>query len=646
MNVQRFGIATIALTLLVLSGGPAIAQQQPPIACSAFNGVAPSVRAEGLSEQIGDIVVTCVGVPLLPAGAPIPQTNLSISLNVPVTSRLLDPPTRATEALLLVNEPGSQLPPAVNGYGPAAPQILCSTPAIGCAEYTGYLGGVAVPVSAGVATPPPVQAAPNVFQGILTGPNQVTFYGVPTGPSLISGGVPALVFRVTNIRANASATPYGPPGVPAPLTAIISGSNIAISNPVLTAAFVQAGLGTANSILNVPCAAGSICRLGILHFQERFASVFKPRTALGPPPAPQNEPGIIYHSETGFWAPALAAVNPTTATAGLADFGTRLKAVFQVPAGVRFWAAAVPFLPPPGAPSVPVAVLTATESGPFQSIGSTMVLDGLPVVELPVANGKAIAVWEVVTADPGIIEGLDFQVYVSYNGGIAPPQSLVVRQSFAPTADDSAFPALDAGFAQSANYPIPRFVWRPSVVAVPFVLVAPGETGFLHVGLEIPADTSTAITLTSSDPSIANVTPIVIVPAGARAPDRRDAIVTGIRPGWASILASAPGYQSANINLAVGIGIGFMTGPLTISLSSRQVRQLLTLSAPAPDGGLTINLWSDDTRVASVPPAVDVPAGAMTAAVPITAVGTGTTIIHARLMPLANDVGIMVTIVP
>lgn len=255
---------------------------------------------------------------------------------------------------------------------------------------------------------------------------------------------------------------------------------------VYNVAYVSPGLGATNSILNVPCAAGGICRLGILHFQERFPTAFKPRTVTGPPP-------------------------------------------------------------------------------------------GIPLVT-----------------------------------------------GFAPTADDGAFAAANAGFAQGASYPIPRFVWRPSVVAVPFIVVAPGETGFLHAGLEIPPGTNTAITFTSSDPSVADVTSFVTIPAGG----------------------TAPGYQSANINVGVGVGIGFMMGPLTISLSSRQARPLLSLSAPAPAGGLTITLRSADPRVASVPSAIPVPAGAMTAAVPITAVGTGTTLIHASLMPLVYDIGIIVTVIP
>src|SRR5512146_380784 len=153
-------IASIALALLVVSGVPVSAQPSP--VCTANVANPTMARAYGLSELMGDLVVFCTGVPPLPAGAPIPQFNLTVSLNAPITSRILDPNTRATEALLLVNEPGSTGPSSmVNGYGPTAPQILCPTPLTGCPEQVGYVGSVAVPVLPAVSTPPPVQDAPN-----------------------------------------------------------------------------------------------------------------------------------------------------------------------------------------------------------------------------------------------------------------------------------------------------------------------------------------------------------------------------------------------------------------------------------------------------------------------------------------------------
>jgi hypothetical protein len=66
---------------------------------------------EGYTELLGDIVITCTGGTLLPAGAQIPQTNITVSASVPLTSRLFDSDSHLSEALLLIDEPGSRLRP-------------------------------------------------------------------------------------------------------------------------------------------------------------------------------------------------------------------------------------------------------------------------------------------------------------------------------------------------------------------------------------------------------------------------------------------------------------------------------------------------------------------------------------------------------
>ena len=83
-------------------------------------------------------------------------------------------------------------------------------------------------------------------------------------------------------------------------------------------------------------------------------------------PTPQAIPGTIYNSESGFLNSALAATNPNLATAGLADFATRLKATFQgVPAGAQLWVG----LNNIGATSSLSAALTASEAVVSEQVG-------------------------------------------------------------------------------------------------------------------------------------------------------------------------------------------------------------------------------------------------------------------------------------
>lgn len=75
-----------------------------PINCS-LTASPRQVRIEGTHELMGDMVLTCVGGPPTPAGQPIALSNFRIALGAPITSRVVNPLTAASEALLLVDEP-------------------------------------------------------------------------------------------------------------------------------------------------------------------------------------------------------------------------------------------------------------------------------------------------------------------------------------------------------------------------------------------------------------------------------------------------------------------------------------------------------------------------------------------------------------
>ncbi len=90
------------------------------IACSAAhaanfgcnaNAAAPAlIRGEGSAELVGDLVLTCTGGTRTPAGQSIPQSSITVTLNATITSRMMT--SAASEALLLIDEPGSAANPA------------------------------------------------------------------------------------------------------------------------------------------------------------------------------------------------------------------------------------------------------------------------------------------------------------------------------------------------------------------------------------------------------------------------------------------------------------------------------------------------------------------------------------------------------
>lgn len=331
------GVAAISGSL----GGPPLG-----LSCLATVAVPPLVRAEGMTEQIGDIVLICNGGQAPAAGSQIPTVNVTVSLGTNITSRILGNlgASNSSEALLLIDEPGSSLPAPVAGFGSQAPQTLCSSVSGaatgGCTQYVGNVGGVPVAVtSPGGATP-----GANVFEGLVS-TNQVTFQGIPMLQP--AAGSPR-IFRITNVRVNASGLGSNGSTIQVLATVSSGGPVLTVADPVQIAAFEQAGLST--SLRNPGNTGGlsgaaSVFQCGgssspgpvaLLQFSENFGTAFKTRVAPTATTngqsntAIQNVPGTIYNSESDF---ILAGSN-----AGLADYGTRLKAVFHnVPAGVRIF---------------------------------------------------------------------------------------------------------------------------------------------------------------------------------------------------------------------------------------------------------------------------------------------------------------------
>jgi len=507
-EMVSFRKCILALTVLVLFAGLAAAQTTGGnnLACATNVSVTPTLRAEGYTEQTGDITLTCTGGSNLAVGSTIPAVNIQIFLNTAVTSRLL-PVTGSSnqsEALLLIDEPGSGLASYTgtgNTFGPNAAQNVCTTPLTGCTEIVGSvtpLNGpsAGVPVAVAVDTGIPGTQGRNVFQGIVSG-NSVTFFGIPVLAPVTTGA--ARVYRITNIRANATSLSGGSAAGATPVIASISisgATSLLISNPTPTVGFVQSGLvGTASGATNQnQCNSATRASISTLTFTENFGTAFKTRIAAqtnnayagqGVPGvgANQNIPGTIYNSESNLVLPVNGG-----GTAGLADYGTRLKAVFNnVPAGIRLFvsttnvnnnAIAVPVPVPAAGAALPNTNLINT--GYAQLVSSETINDGTtggvffpavsstdvpstgntPIVEIPVVNGSATAVWEVINTNPNTIDALKFGVYSTYSSNVAqnspPAGTATVNLSFAPTPT-AAFTAAAAA-AASGTLSIPRFV--------------------------------------------------------------------------------------------------------------------------------------------------------------------------------------------
>jgi hypothetical protein len=174
-----------------------------------------------------------------------------------------------------------------------------------------------------------------------------------------------------------------------------------------------------------------------------------------------------------------------TATIGDADWGTRLKAVFNgIPAGVRLYVGTSSITGSPATPDI--AQMTASETGTYSEITGT--------TELTVTNGSTTAVWEILESDPNTFGTVNFPVYIRYTAspGTNSPAlgTATVNGSYAPTSTVTVSVASN----------VPRFA--DTSTAKNLFTVVPCVTNLLFPYITSVAgfDTGLAISSTSSDP--------------------------------------------------------------------------------------------------------------------------------------------------
>ena len=336
-NFRKLLLATAAVAMFVsVSANAQVIATNQALQCVANAGVPPLVRAEGLSELVGDVTLNCQGGIPTQAGAIIPATNIRVFLNTNITSRILATTGNFTEALMMIDEPHSTT-------NPATPLRLCgdvrtnevpTNPGV-CTMF-GTGNGLAVYSGANPDPDVSVRNRPNVFQSRLVAANAVEWAGVPVDPP---GTQTTRIIRMTNIRANANQLGVSSTLVPTQITMFISitgATSVPINNPTQTVAFIQIGLASAvrgpgnflqcvsqnpdlaaaNSTAPSPNAyTGSSSSLGNQGFQfivratENFPSAFKKlnvnqldANAVSYPDVfwNQNVPGAIYNTEDAF----------------------------------------------------------------------------------------------------------------------------------------------------------------------------------------------------------------------------------------------------------------------------------------------------------------------------------------------------------
>jgi hypothetical protein len=615
VSFRRCFLAFAVLALLVGVASAQIGtsqgvQSSSAILSCALNSQANQLRSEGATELVADLIITCTGGGAAAAIAgPTSVVNtgtVTVNLTVPVTSRILSTATGASEALLLIDEPGNPQYTTGGVSGVNAGAFLGQN-GVSAASAPGTTYGVGInPVTGGTAveacptayiTPGTnictytgvtgnVQGPPNVFQGIVPANGfQVVFPAVP----ILAPGTAGLqrVFRITNIRVDANALASAPISSLTGVTAFVSITSTALtlSPTQVSVGFASPGLsststvrGPANSgALSATSTTGNAGSLGylqcvsvpstvpagttpqggaILRFTPSFAGAFKTRTLaqLGyngltiPTTLAQNLPGttsINYatYSESGLVFTGFSGTSSTglTVQAGLADFGTRLKAEFvNIPAGVNVFvttsnivsAAGTSAIISPGLSNVaaytfanfaggaiqtniPLAFSVLNETvpdganliqPPYTATSSSTGSGNIPIVAVTLSNGAGEAVWEVVQEPASNTTPLDFGVFFQYTTSAGTTFSTLPGQvglSYAPTPPGGLIPGplAASSLTTATTGPIPRFA--DTSLQHEFSLIQLGACQtlllFPYVTNQAGFETGLAIANTSSD---------------------------------------------------------------------------------------------------------------------------------------------------
>jgi hypothetical protein len=198
----------------LLSAGTVNAQNpNSAFTCVANAGNPVIVRVEGITELVGDLLLQCTGGIPTAAGQQIPVSNVALTLNTNITSRLIG--GGFIDALLLIDEPwptglvGNEL---VAGGTVAAPanspiQKVCySSTSPATTASCNYLTGTGISPNGngyGSANSPYLQAGASTVYVARTGSglNQVTWLGIPIDAPGSQGQ--QRIIRITNVRANA-----------------------------------------------------------------------------------------------------------------------------------------------------------------------------------------------------------------------------------------------------------------------------------------------------------------------------------------------------------------------------------------------------------------------------------------------------------
>lgn len=396
------------VVLPVLSAGSLFSQ---PVCTTSTTP--PVVRTEGLSERIGDILLTCTG-----AAGDMVSANVAVTLNTQITNRLSSTTVDGVTGTIFTVDSG------------AGPQPVLTVP-------------------------------------LLANPREIAYYGVPIAFSATG----QVNMTISGIRANANAIPST---VPILASISINNADLALTAATVNTGSLARGLFASYTGSIICAQSGSpypsnpafttLLSSGTsyetVRVTEGFADAFQPLSGFENLNADSGERILVQYSglptDSLIFVPDVVAGTDTLQPTSDGDFGLPVSGGTYAPsANGSLLLARVNGAPSNGAGGTPV----------FQpgSIGSGSVSFDT-VTQIPVASdGTAYVIYEVMDANPSAVESATIPTFMGL-----PPNP---NQQTSISSEEVFFaPSSNAGTA-TASDPLPRFYPE---LALPDCIIAGG----------------------------------------------------------------------------------------------------------------------------------------------------------------------------
>jgi uncharacterized protein (TIGR03437 family) len=468
---------------------------QSPFQCAVQSAAIPQVRIEGVTELVSDIVLDCTGGTPAPFGQTVPVVNVSLTLNVPVSSRLLNP-AGMSDAILLIDEPSG-----------AGSFVVCQTEGTTAVNNAAFsvTGCPLLGTGTGVSYAAPL---PNVFTGVVSG-NSIAWNAVPLDPTT----APMRVVRLTNVRANTAALPPGATTIQATVAITTpSGDPISVANSTLTVANPQSSLTYNTLPATILNTAGNLTAAGggpaVVTFivNERFPNAWKALDgSLSSPTvtgvAAASQVGLNPNSESGL----VIFSPPPAGTLGVANNPTMFEVNLDLPAGMTATFPNTVEITQNGAPAGSISWSWNGTQQPGATTAVTIPSDGLYLFGSVVQSGIATAprqfVMPVTLSGPYPVPNLPLLLVPGFAGY---PLGPTATSLLAKSLESAGIPVFDSALPngpQLPNTPIVATIISPATLALPGPLQYQATDGFnqlVSVGVSPPVQINVPQTVITS----------------------------------------------------------------------------------------------------------------------------------------------------